>query len=60
VSRLLALVGRRSGDSGEQPGGNDGAAAVESEAGGIERGLGFIVEAMSVWEAWASWLVLGW
>jgi hypothetical protein len=27
---------------------------------GFERGLGFIVEAMSVWEAWVSWLVLGW
>uniref|UniRef100_A0A0D9YLS6 Uncharacterized protein n=1 Tax=Oryza glumipatula TaxID=40148 RepID=A0A0D9YLS6_9ORYZ len=27
--------------------------------GGFERGLGFIVETMSVWEAWASWLVLG-
>uniref|UniRef100_A0A0E0E731 Uncharacterized protein n=1 Tax=Oryza meridionalis TaxID=40149 RepID=A0A0E0E731_9ORYZ len=60
VPRLLVLVGRRSGDGGEQPGGNDGAVAVESEAGGIERGLGFIVEAMSVWEAWVSWLVLGW
>jgi hypothetical protein len=37
VPRLLALVGRSSGDGGEQPGGNNGAAAMESEAGGIER-----------------------